>query len=38
MVRNANARLIRDGVVIYTGKIEEFKEVQGGCARGGKGL
>jgi translation initiation factor IF-2 len=25
MVRNANARLIRDGVVIYTGKIESLK-------------
>jgi bacterial translation initiation factor 2 (bIF-2) len=25
MVRNANARLIRDGVVIYTGKIERLK-------------
>jgi translation initiation factor IF-2 len=37
MVRNANARLIRDGVVIYTGKIEglkRFKEDVQEVARG----
>jgi len=37
MVRNANARLIRDGVVIYTGKIESlrrFKEDVQEVARG----
>ena len=37
MVRNANARLIRDGVVIYTGKIEglkRFKEDVQDVARG----
>jgi translation initiation factor IF-2 len=37
MLRNANARLIRDGVVIYTGKIEglkRFKEDVQEVARG----
>ena len=37
IVRNANARLIRDGVVIYTGKIESlrrFKEDVQEVARG----